>query len=193
MYNSHFNCEASEIRLNKYWDEEDGEVPPISICVYKKEDTGLEYDVALSAGMSWRPMNFGEDFKGDRWSTELIQYFESIEDEDIGWLLWLSCLPYFDNFVLGYGHTVSYSEPLYKGSLLNNFLFLNTLLKTDRELLSDFSVAPYPVDMLWVVPITSAEYELKINEGLDSILDLLDANRHPVLLDKTRASYIQNA
>lgn len=193
IYDAHFNIEASRIHVNNYWDEEDGEVPPISVCVYKKEDTGLRYDVALTAGMSWRPMYFGEEFKGERWSTELIQYFESIEDEDIDWLLWLSCLPYFDKFALGYGHTVSYPEPLYSESFLCNFLFLNSPIKTDQEILSGFSVAPYPVDLLWVVPITSAEYELKISEGLDSILDSFDANQHPVALDKTRSSYIKNA
>ena len=192
-YNSHFNCEASEIHVNKFWDEEDAEAPPISICVYKKEDTGLQYDVALTAGMSWRPMNFGEEFKGDRWSTELIQYFQTIEGEDVDWLLWLSCLPYWDKFALGYGHTVSYTEPLYNESILSNFLFLNTLIKNDQEIFSGFQVAPYPVDLLWVVPITSAEYELKISEGLDPIFDLFDANQHPILLDKTRRSYIKNA
>ena len=184
-YTTHFGCEATDIHVNRYWDDDDAEAPAISVCVYKKQDTGLEYDVALTAGMSWRPMNFGESYSGERWSTELIQYFRSIDDEDTDWLLWLACLPYWDEFALGFGHTVSYSKPLYDDSLLSNFLFLNTLIKNDQKIFEDFTVAPYPVDLLWVVPITSAEYELKINQGLDPVLDLFEANNHPISLDKT--------
>lgn len=193
IYDSHFGCEASEVHVNKYWEEEEAEAPPISVCIFKKEDTGLQYDVAITAGMSWKPMNFGENYNGERWSTELIQYFHSIEEEDIDWLLWLSSLPYWDNFALGYGHSVSYTKPLYENSMLSNFLFLNTLIKNDQEIFADFEVAPYPVDLLWVVPITSAEYDLKLKEGLDPIFDLFDSHKHPILLDKLRNSYVENA
>ena len=193
IYSSHFGCEATEVHVNKYWDEESPEIPPMSICVYKKEDTGLQYDIALTAGMSWRPMNFGEHYTGQRWSTELIQYFQTIESEDVDWLLWLSCLPYWDEFALGFGHTINYSAPLYKGSSLTSFLFLNSLIKNDQDIFSGFPAAPYPVDLLWVVPITSAEYELKITAGLDPILDLFETNKHSILLEKFRKSYVENA
>ena len=192
IYDSHFGCEASNIVVNKYWDEEKSDVPPISVCVYKKSDTGLQYDVAITAGMSWKPMEFAENYKGERWSTEFIQYFKNIEEEDTDWLLWLSNLPYWDQFALGYGHTVSYTEPLYEGSELSNFLFLNTLIKNDQNIFDIFEIAPYPIDLLWVVPITSAEYALKKKEGLDPIFDLFDQHNHPILLDKTRKSFIEN-
>ena len=181
------------IHVNKYWDQKEPEYPPVSINIFKKEDTGLSYDVALTAGMSWQPMNFGGEFKGDKWSTELIQYFHQIEDEDIEWLQWLSCLPFWDEFALGHGHSVSYTGPLYEGSRLSNFLLLNTLIKRDQEIFKDFQVSPFPVDLLWVVPITSAEYDLKQREGLDLIFDLFGSNKHPVVLDKARKCYAQNA
>ena len=193
MYDKHFGCEASEIKVNKYWDDENPEIPPVSVSIYKKLDTGLSYDVLISSGMSWNPMNFGNNYKGEKWSTELIQYVSDVTDDDINWLLWLSTLPFFDNFALGYGHTVSYSEPLYKGSNLSNFLFLNTLLKNDQELFEAFEASPYPVDLLWVVPITSPEYEEKVKNGLDPILDLFESNKHPIILDRTRTCYINNA
>lgn len=193
IYDSHFGCEASERIVNKYWNEEHGEVPPISVCIYRKADTGLPHDVAVTAGMSWKPMSFGESYTGERWATELIQYFHSAEKEDINWLLWLSCLPYWDQFALGYGHTVSYPKPLYEASKLSNFLFLNTLIKKDQGIFENFGVSPHPIDLLWTIPITSAEYELKKEKGLDAILDLFDANDHPIELDKFRDSYVEDA
>jgi hypothetical protein len=192
-YDKHFGCEASEIIVNKYWDAKDSEIPAIAICIYRKEDTGFGYDVALTAGMSWIPMNFGETYSGNKWSTELIQYFDKIEKEDVNWLLWLSSLPYIDKFALGYGHTVSYPEPLYSESLLSNWVFLNTILVKDQELFNGFVASPYEVDLLWVVPITSAEYEVKIKNGLNTILDLFSENNHPVLLNKGRKAYVGNS
>lgn len=143
--------------------------------------------------MSWRPMNYNDSYKGDRWSTELILYVDNVKDEDRQWLFWLAILPFIDNFVLGHGHTVKGNEAIYDNSQLCDFLFLETIVREDSQIFNEFDVPPYPTELLWVVPLTSSEYEEKITNGLDSILDIFEKHQHPIVLDRNRKSYIQHS
>jgi hypothetical protein len=47
-----------------------------------------------------------------------------------------------------------------------------------------------PVDLLWVVPLTSAECNLKLEKGFPAILDLFERRRHPHVYDPDRKSYV---
>jgi hypothetical protein len=47
-----------------------------------------------------------------------------------------------------------------------------------------------PVSLLWVVPITTAETNLKLEHGTDALLGVFDEQQHPVVLDPRRQSYV---
>lgn len=190
LYEAHFGVEPSNVHVNNAWDEQNSTIPPIAVCVFTKASTGLPFDVLITAGMSSTAMSFKESFEDVRWTTELIQYVDGVTDEDIRWMLWLADLPFFDSFVLGYGHTVNFASPLYDGSALSSFLFLNTLIKRDQKLFDGFSASPHPVDLLWVVPVTAAEYSTKTGKGLSVILELFEKHEHPVVLNRMRGCYV---
>ncbi len=189
-YDRHFGCDAADVYVNSTWNEDNPQIPPMSVSLYKKQQTGRAHDILITAGMSQQPYPFPPDFQGERWSSELIMYFDEVEEEDIKWMFWLSSLPYIDNFSLGFGHTVSHPEPLYKNSNLSNFLFIRPIIEPDQSLFTDFLLALYAVDLLWVVPITQHEYQLKCTAGLDVLFDLLDKNQHPIALNKQRRCYV---
>jgi len=46
------------------------------------------------------------------------------------------------------------------------------------------------VHFLWVVPLTSPECNLKLEKGVEAILDLFTEKRHPHVFDPARASYV---
>ncbi|SDH62512.1 Suppressor of fused protein (SUFU) [Vibrio xiamenensis] len=191
-YNLHFGSKYAKLYSNQQLSDRHQRVPEIVIAHYSKRDTGRPHDILITAGMSSQVQTFPEDYHQERWSTELILYLDTVTEQDIEWMVWLSSLPFIDDFALGYGHSVFWSEPLYSHSTLSKFLFISPVIKIDDTLLDDFSLAPYPVEPLWVVPITDAEYQLKREQGLAPIFTLFHQNQHPVVLNRHRRCYVSS-
>ncbi len=191
-YNLHFGAQHAKLYSNQHLAERHSSVPEIVIALYSKQHTGRPHDILITAGMSMQVQNFPKDYQEERWSTELILYLEDVTEQDIEWMVWLASLPFIDQFALGYGHSVFWSEPVYSHSTLSKFLFISPVIKIDDTLLDDFTLAPYPVEPLWVVPITDAEYQLKKEQGLSPIFHLFHQNHHPVALNRHRRCYVNS-
>ena len=142
----------------------------------------------VTSGMSDMPMYVDTD-EGPR-RAELLFYVAEPRDDYSGWLHWAAHFPYVDKTSLDHGHTVEWLEPLFEDSDLSAMLFLYTILKSDAEMCRELVVDGDTVDLLWYVPITRSELELKRKRGLGDLLDLFDANDHPIVLDEKRKSYV---
>jgi len=46
------------------------------------------------------------------------------------------------------------------------------------------------VSFIWLTFLSDAEYALKKQKGVNAILDLFSAHKHPVVLDRSRKSYV---
>jgi len=189
-YSNYFRCQPSQVYSQPCLTSIS--VPAISVCLFEKQHTGLPHDVLITAGMSLTSMSFPENFSGERWSSELIQYLDTVEKTDFQWLTWLAELPFFDSFVLGHGHSVTYHESLYPEhkSKLSKFLLLETTIVNDRNILASSPDTTFPCEILWVIPLTDAEYRLKIDSGFGKLLDKFDENKHPLILNKQRSCYV---
>ncbi len=62
-------------------------------------------------------------------------------------------------------------EPIWGSPALDTFLFLPTILAPDMTLPDRLRLNGESVEFLWVVPISSAECDLKLKEGIDELLD----------------------
>lgn len=190
-YNRHFGAEAAEVKINN--GDANSKVPSLAICHYKSSDTGLPHDVLITAGMSLAEMAYPKDYEDERWSTELILYVEKASDEDMQWMIWLAELPYFDELVIGHGHSIRFAEALYKNSCLKHFLLLETLIKNDQNLANTLPEPVHPAKLLWVVPLSDREYELKRKGGFGDLMDVFTEKRHPIALQRHRRCYLSDA
>ncbi len=144
----------------------------------------------VTAGMSDERMKVPREAGAARARAELVFYASDAEPEYWAWLSWLAQFPFIDSTWLGFGHTVDNTKPLFAGSELRYFLFLETLVLGDRTLFETIKIESDPVNFLWVVPISTKEKELKAGKGVGALLDVLDAKRHPWLFSGDRKSYL---
>ena len=188
-YTKHFGCKPSEVISEPLLDGPN--VPPISVCLFPKKKTGLPHDVLITAGMSLREMAFPESYSSEKWSNELILYVDKPQKEDFRWLRWVAELPFFDSFVIGYGHTVWFPDSLYQNSKsnLSKFLLIETLMRRDRGILASCRHTAFPCEVLWLVPITEAEYNLKLESGIGAVLTMFEKHQHPIVLNRERSCY----
>jgi len=106
---------------------------------------------------------------------------------------WLAHFPHNQKTWIGSGHTIPNGnppEPMWGSKDLDTILLLETIVQSDAELPRKLDLAGDPVHFLWIVPLTTAECELKLEKGLGAILNLFDKNRHPHVFDPARASYV---
>lgn len=125
-------------------------------------------------------------------AAELVWYVRDLNPEYITNLRWLAKLPDFDGFLLGSGHRVPMPEPPLSFCALRTFLFLSPIYGPDARMLSGVTVDEgEAVATLTVNLISEAEYALARREGgLGELLDLFDANDHPMVFDPQRSSYV---
>lgn len=166
-------------------------VPPISIYVFRRDFGQGPFFTLATGGMSDHRMHLPEGVP-DTIPTraELLLYVRELKDEYVGLLRWLARFPFVDRTWLGFGHTIQLNEPPFGDSLLRHLLLLTSLISPDKKLPSRLQIEGDPVEFLWVVPITPAEREHKIANGVASLLDLFESNSHPWILDESRPSYV---
>ena len=91
---------------------------------------------------------------------------------------------------LHWGHTVSNSRPLgQEDSLLSAFFFLPPYFE-NPETFTSLKIDGDRVDMLWVVPITSAELEYALKHGSQALDELLSEVELDPVVDEQRASLV---
>jgi len=125
-------------------------------------------------------------------AAELIWYVRDLNPEYISNLRWLAKLPAFDRFFLASGHRVPMPEPPLSFCGFQTFFFLTPIYRPDARMLSGVTVDDgQAIATLTVNLISEAEYALVKREGgFGELLDLFDANDHPMVFDPQRTSYV---
>jgi hypothetical protein len=125
-------------------------------------------------------------------AAELVWYVRDLNPEYISNLRWLAKLPAFDRFFLASGHRVPMPEPPLSFCGFQTFLFLSPIYGPDARMLSGVAVDEgEAIATLTVNLISEAEYALARREGgFGELLDLFDANDHPMVFDPQRISYV---
>jgi hypothetical protein len=65
-----------------------------------------------------------------------------------------------------------------------------SIVKPDSTLNDRLKIDAEPVQLIWCVPITIAECQLKLDDGTDALYDLFDAMDHPFAFSGDRQSYV---
>jgi Suppressor of fused protein (SUFU) len=82
------------------------------------------------------------------------------------------------------------AEPFWGSKELDTLLFMPPIVVKDQSLPFELQIEGHPVHFLWVVPLTTAECNYKLEKGFDAIIDLFQEDRHPHIFDPTRKSYV---
>lgn len=186
---------------------DDRDEPRIEVRRYRGQPVknGPECDVWVTSGMSDVEMT---DDDGDAIRRELVFYAPPGGDYANA-LVTVARFPFEHDTYLDHRHSVrvygsfflpggaealiaSETEDTFDTSkiALPHVLLLWPLLKHHQGLGEELEIEDCPVEFLWVVPISQAELELKLEKGTDAILDLFETHRHPWLFDPARKSYV---
>lgn len=161
-----------------------GSAPDIDVLVFRDNK---DYYTLVTSGMSDRRMFMPKDSEDPR-RLELEMYVKDIKKPQIDRLVNAAEFPFLEKTYLGHGDTIDWAEAITRGSNLEADLLIYSLLETHRQL--TLFIRGDNVQLLWCIPITSAELDYKKEHGIDAFLDILDDANHPIALDVHRKSYI---
>jgi Suppressor of fused protein (SUFU) len=120
---------------------------------------------------------------------ELEMYVKEVKKYHIERLTQAAEFPFVEKSYLGHGDTIDWADPIARGSDLEADLIIYSILEDHRELALTIHHGD-PVQLLWCVPISSAELEYKLEHGSDALLEVFDEMKHPLVLDVRRKSYV---
>jgi len=193
------NMEIRERHYDEFFGESDTvlhEVLPLvpHIDVYRYPPTSTRnFYTYVTGGMSDLPMHSPEETGRDCRRVELVFYSESENKLYAEWLRTLAHFPHDNHTWLHWGHTMPNGTPptpLFGEGPLNTMIFMGSILRPDNTLGELLSIDSDPVNLVWVVPITQAECELKLEKGVSAIYDLFDEHKHPHVFCGQRKSYV---
>lgn len=147
----------------------------------------------VTGGVSDLPMNVPAELGADCRRAELIFYSAENRDEYPELLRRLGHFVHDNNTWLHWGHTMPNGqppEPLLGTDNLDTLFFMPTIVGPDSSLGEQLRIESEPVNLIWCVPITTAECQLKLDDGADDLYDLFDANEHPFVFTGDRQSYV---
>jgi hypothetical protein len=168
-------------------------IPHIDVYIFKRSQGDKIVYSLVTGGMSDLEMTMPRGAKEVPRRVELIFYCSEPHEEYIATLRWVAHFPYASKSWLGYGHTMPNGNPpapFWGSTELDTLLFMPPIVKKDQTLPEELKLAGEPVHLLWVVPLTTAECNLKLEKGFDAILDLFQQHRHPHVFDPHRKSYV---
>ena len=64
-----------------------------------------------------------------------------------------------------------------------------TIVSSDRSLKDNLTIGGDPVDLLWVVPLSKSECDLKLAKGVNAVYALFQQHKHPHVFSPGRNSY----
>ena len=173
---------------------EEGDGPAIDVYTFEPEDTKKrDFYTLVTGGMADERMRVPKGAEYRR--VELVMYVEKPTETHVALLRWLATLPHVQETTwYGPGTTMNNGnppQPIFDGSVLDNFLFLKPIVSPDDSLSEWWTLDDDPVGLLWVVPITDAERHFIADRELSDFLDLLDRKGHKHVLDEGRRSYVK--
>jgi len=168
--------------------------PRIEVRTYVRSGSRGAVYALVTSGMSDLamriPRNVGKDAPR---RVELVFYCAEPRREYQETLRWVARFPHDQKTWLSFGHTVPNGDPpapFWGSGILDTLLFMPTVVQRDATLSEKLVLGGDPVHFLWVVPLSTAECNLKLQNGFSAILDLFDKNKHPHVFDATRRSYV---
>jgi hypothetical protein len=168
-------------------------IPHIDIYIYAPEAGRRDFYTLITGGMSDLPMNVPDDVADCYRRAELILYVRQPTEAHISLLRFLAHFPHDQRTWIGHGHTIPNGQPpvpLFEGSKLDTMLLCNSILSPDNSLPRLLTLDDCPVQLLWLIPITTAECNFKLRYGIDRLLEVFDRVDHPFLLEEKRRSYL---
>jgi hypothetical protein len=149
---------------------------------------GRAFDAWITDGMSDRPMSAPDPARRRR---ELVFYAAPGFDYSHG-LRAVADLPFENDTFIDFGHTIRvlghFFVPDGEQALiaedaapvsLPHVVLLDPLIRPHRALFEGLAIGGEPIELLWVVPISHAEWSLRRERGLDALLDTFERNAHP--------------
>jgi hypothetical protein len=168
-------------------------IPHIDVYTFRRS-RGDQFEYSLvTGGMSDLEMTLPRRAKEVPRRAELIFYCAEPREEYMATLRWVAHFPHTRKSWLGHGHTMPNGnppEPFWGSDKLDTLFFLPPIVTKDQTLPEKLQLGGEPVYFLWVVPLTTAECNLKLEKGFEAIMDLFQQNRHPHVFDPNRNSYV---
>ena len=168
-------------------------IPHIDVYTFPANQNGRNFCTLATGGMSNLPMERPRNQSEVTRRVELIFYCSEPKPEYLETLRFLARFPHDYKTSVAAGDTIPNGNPpapIWGISSLDTILFMPTIVKRDQTLPQQLNFAGDPVEFLWVVPLTTSEGECKLLKGYNAIIDLFQQNKHPVIFDPTRKSYV---
>ncbi len=169
------------------------QIPHIDVYTFQRSLGDQIVCSLVTGGMGDLEMTMPRGAKDVPRRVELIFYCVEPRDEYIETLRWVAHFPHDSKSWLGHGHTMPNGNPpapFWGSTELDTLLFMPPIVTKDQTLPEELQLGGEPVHFLWVVPLTTAECNLKLEKGFDAILDLFQEHQHPHVFDPKRKSYV---
>jgi len=167
------------------------DLPHVDVYTCPPGYSGRDFYTLVTGGMSDLSMRVPRGVSANR--AELVMYVSEPKEVYLKILRFLAHFPHDHRTWFGHGHTFPNGQPpqpYFESSVLDTILFLDSIVRPDATLEQRLKIEKDPVHLLWVVPITTAESELKLQKGTNALLDLFDRYDHPFVLDEKRRSFV---
>ena len=193
------NTEHREHQYSEFFGESDvvlHEMLPLipHIGVYRFPPTEKrDFFTYVTGGMSDLPMNAPPELGPDYRRAELVFYSTECRDDYPEFLRRMAHFVHDNNTWLHWGHTMPNGqppEPLFGTGNLDTLLFMPSIVNPDSSIGDSLKIESDPVQLIWCVPITTAECQLKLDAGTDALYDVFDTNDHPFVFSGNRRSYV---
>lgn len=168
-------------------------IPHIDLYTFQRSRGDQIVYSIVTGGMSDLEMTLPRHAKNVPRRVELIFYCAEPREEYIATLRWVGHFPHDSKSWRGHGHTMPNGDPpapFWGSTELDTLLFMPPIVTKDQTLPEELKLAGEPVHFLWVVPLTTAECNFKLEKGFDAILDLFQQHKHPHVFDPHRKSYV---
>jgi hypothetical protein len=164
------------------------------IDVYRFPPSGSRaFHTFVTSGMSDLSMNSPAELGGSVRRVELVFYASEDKQEYQELLRRLAHFPHDNHTWIHWGHTMPNGTPptpVFGSKALDTLFFMPTIVRPDSELGDQLSWNGDPVNLVWCVPISTAECQLKLERGAEAIYDLFQEKRHPFVFAGDRKSYV---
>jgi len=147
----------------------------------------------VTGGMSDLPMHTPSELGPAVRRIELVFYAAEDKTEYVELLRRLAHFAHDCQTWIHFGHTMPNGtppEPFFGSTHLDNLFFMPSIVSPDSTLGERLAWRHEPVNLVWCVPITTAECNLKLERGSDALYDLFDERQHPFIFSGERASYV---
>lgn len=167
--------------------------PRVDVAIHRPGHGDRDFYTLVTHGMSDRPMNSPPELGPEVRRAELVLYVDQPGPATIGLLRSIAGLPFTAGSWLGHGHTLPNGDPpapLFPGGQLDTVLLLDPIVAPERHARRFLQVGGDPLGLLWLFPITSAESGLKVERGLQALLDEFNRAQISFVLDPQRPSLV---